>query len=222
MKFDKLSLFADGKSIPTTASTSTYSKVIDCRLNGQIGIDGFLRIWAGVVGTVNATGSVTTKFQTSADGKTWTDLYSEVQNGDCLMKMFVPCKGVKRFIRLVFAVGATALGSAITVKAGLVDQFDIEDLKIQTFPPLEDLTPLADQMAKALTVAETTKTVTKGSSEDIVKNDGFIASYEAPAGYTVTFTDGLVNIALAATAASGTVVLIDGLGNKVSIAVTAA
>lgn len=222
MIFDKLSLFADGTLVPTTANNSTYSKVLDLRKCGQVGIDGGFRIWGGVVGSVNATGSVTTKLQTSADGSTWTDLVSETQNGRLLMGLFLPCKGLKRFIRLVFVVGGTQLGSAIIVKAGLVDQFDIEELPdAQTFPPLEDLTELGDALAKPVAVAETTKTITKGSNAEIVVTGGKVASYEAPTGYTVTFPTGKVKIALASDAASGSVVLVDGLGNKSTITVTA-
>lgn len=223
MKFDKLSLFADGLTVPVTANTTTYSKVIDLRKCGQVGIDGMLRVWGGIVGTANATGSVTTKLQTSANGTTWTDVVSEVQSGNSLIGMFLPCKGLSRFIRLVFVVGGTALGAAVKVKAGLVDQFEIEDLpSVQTYPPLEDLAALGDLMATALDVAATAKTVTKGSNADVAISGGYVVSYEAPTGYTLTVTQGSkVNIALMSSAASGNVVLVDGLGNKSTIAVTA-
>lgn len=222
MKFDKLSLFADGLTVPTTANNTTYSKVIDLRKCGQVGIDGMLRIWGGIVGTANATGSVTTKLQTSDGDGSFTDLVSEVQSGNALIGMFLPCKGLKRFIRLAFAVGGTQLGSAVTVKAGLVDQFEIDDLPaIQTYPPLEDLTGLADRMATELAVAATTKTITKGDDEDIGITAGVVASYTAPAKYTITLSADKVNIALANDAASGNVVLVDGLGKTKTIAVTA-
>ena len=139
MLFDKMSNFADGLTVPTTASTDTYSKVLDLRRNGELGIDGGLKIYGQVVGTPNSTGSVTTVVQTSADGASWTDLASQTQDGNLLIGMFLPF-GLKRFVRLKFAVGSTALGSAVKVKAGLVDQFDQDALPtVQQFPPLEDL-----------------------------------------------------------------------------------
>ena len=88
MLFDKMSLFADGLAVPTTASTDTYSKVLDLRRNGELGIDGELKIYGQVVGTPNSTGSVTTVVQTSADGASWTDLASQTQDGNLLIGMF--------------------------------------------------------------------------------------------------------------------------------------
>jgi len=231
MKFDKLSLFADGKTIPTTANGVTYSKVLDLRNCGQVGIDGFFRIWAGIVGALDAddTSKITTKLQTSANGTSWTEVVSETQNGRSLMGIFLPCKGLKRYIRLTFTVGGTALDAAVTVKAGLVDQFDIEDLPtVPDFPTtkgehgLADGIGLADVLDKPLVAAETSKTITKGSNADIAVSGGYIVDKTVPTKYTLTITHGVkVNIALAADAADGNVVLIDGLGNKVTIAVTA-
>lgn len=130
MKFDRLSLFADGMTVPTTASSTTNSNALDLRNCGQAGIDGFLKIWAGVVGALDAGDSskITTKLQTSADGTTWTEVVSETQNGHSLMGIFLPCKGLKRYIRLTFTVGGTALAAPVKVKAGLVDQFDVDEL----------------------------------------------------------------------------------------------
>ena len=134
MLFDKMSNFAGGLTVPTTANANTYSKVLDLRRNGELGIDGGLKIYGQVVGTPNSTGSVTTVVQTSADGASWTDLASQTQDGNLLIGMFLPF-GLKRFVRLKFAVGGTALGSAVKVKAGLVDQFDQGALPgLQSFP----------------------------------------------------------------------------------------
>lgn len=231
MKFDKLSLFADGKTVPATANGVTYSKVLDLRSCGQAGIDGLLRIWAGIVGALGAADArkITTKLQTSPDGTTWTEVVSETQDGRSLMGIFLPCKGLKRYIRLTFTVGGTALGAAVTVKAGLVDQFDIDDLPtVPDFPTavgahgLADGIGIADALDKPLVAAETSKTIAKGSNADVAVSGGYIVDKTAPDKYTLTVTQGVkVNIALAAGAASGNVVLVDGLGNKVTIAVTA-
>jgi hypothetical protein len=219
MIFDKLSLFADGTTVPTTANANTYSKVIDLRKNQNIEIDGGLKIYGQVVGAANATGSITTVVQTSADGASWTDLASQTQDGHRLIGMFLPF-GLKRFIRLRFAVGNTALGSAVVVKAGLVDQFDQGDFpSVQSFPPLEDLA--TDDLATDLAVSATAVTITKGSSGTVAVNAGKVTAIEAPSKYTVTVSGSTVTIALAADAANGTVVLVGGTGNKVSIAVTA-
>ena len=219
MIFDKLSLFADGTTVPTTENTNTYSRVIDLRKNQNIEIDGGLKIYGQVVGAANATGSITTVVQTSADGASWTDLASQTQDGHRLIGMFLPF-GLKRFIRLRFAVGGTALGSAVAVKAGLVDQFDQGDFpSVQSFPPLEDLA--TDDFATDLAVSATAATITKGSSGTVTVNAGKVTAIEAPSKYTVSVSGSTVTIALAADAASGTVVLVGGTGNKVSIAVTA-
>lgn len=219
MIFDKLSLFADGTTVPTTANANTYSKVIDLRKNQNIEIDGGLKIYGQVVGAANATGSITTVVQTSADGASWTDLASQTQDGHRLIGMFLPF-GLKRFIRLRFAVGGTALGSAVAVKAGLVDQFDQGDFpSVQSFPPLEDLA--TDDFATDLAVSATAATITKGSSGTVTVNAGKVTAIEAPSKYTVTVSGSTVTIALAAAATDGTVSLFGGTGNKVTIEVTA-
>lgn len=223
MLFDKMSLFADGLTVPTTASKDTYSKVLDLRRNGELGIDGALKIYGQVVGTPNSTGSVTTVVQTSADGASWTDLASQTQDGNLLIGMFLPF-GLKRFVRLKFAVGSTALGSAVKVKAGLVDQFDQGGLPpLQSFPPLEDLAALGDALSTPLKLAAASGTITKGSSGTVAIAAGAVTGVEVPSDkYTVTVASGVATIALASGASSGTVYFVDGLGNKVAYAVTAA
>lgn len=142
MIFDKLSMFANGTTVAKTASGSTNSKVIDLRKCNVI--DDCLKIYGQIVGTANSAGSVTTKVQTSNDGSTWTDLESQTQSGNRLIATRIPY-GHKRFLRLVFAVGTTALDADVKVTAGLVDNFDQEDVPaIQKFPPLEDLAPKGD------------------------------------------------------------------------------
>ena len=223
MLFDKMSNFAGGLTVPTTANANTYSKVLDLRRNGELGIDGGLKIYGQVVGTPNSTGSVTTVVQTSADGASWTDLASQTQDGNLLIGMFLPF-GLKRFVRLKFAVGGTALGSAVKVKAGLVDQFDQGALPgLQSFPPLEDLAALGDALQTPLKLAASSGTITKGSSGTVAIEAGAVTGVEVPSDkYTVTVASGVATIALASGASDGTVYFVDGLGNKVAYAVTAA
>lgn len=226
MIFDKLSLFADGKTLTVSASNSTsithYSKVIDLRKNQNIEIDGGLKIYGQIVGTVNASGSVTTVVQTSADGAEWTDLASQVQNGHLLIGMFLPFQ-LKRFIRLKFVTtSAASAGTAysISVKAGLVDQFDQGAFpSVQSFPPLEDLA--TDVFDTDLAVSATSATITKGSSGTVTVNAGKVTAIEAPTKYDVSVSGSTITIELAADASTGTVNLFGGTGNKVSIAVTA-
>ncbi len=142
MIFDKLSMFANGTTVAKTASGSTNSKVIDLRKCNVI--DDCLKIYGQIVGTANSAGSVTTKVQTSDDGSTWTDIESQTQSGNRLIATRIPY-GHKRFLRLVFAVGTTALDADVKVTAGLVDNFDQEDVPaLQKYPPLEDLAPKGD------------------------------------------------------------------------------
>jgi len=222
MLFDKMSLFADGLTVPTTASKDTYSKVLDLRRNGELGIDGALKIYGQVVGTPNSTGSVTTVVQTSADGASWTDLASQTQDGNLLIGMFLPF-GLKRFVRLKFAVGSTALGSAVKVKAGLVDQFDQGALPpLQSFPPLADIAADGDALQTPLKLASASGSIAKGSSGTVAIAAGAVTGVEVPSDkYTVTVASGVATIALASNAATGTVYFVDGLGNKVAYAVTA-
>ena len=227
MILDKLSLFADGQTLTVSASNSTtinhYSRVIDLRKNQNIEIDGGLKVYGQIVGTVNASGSVTTVVQTSADGASWTDLASQTQDGHLLIGMFLPF-GLKRFVRLKFVTkSAASAGTAYTVavKAGLVDQFDVGAFpSVQSFPPLEDLA--TDDLATDLAVSATTATITKGSSGTVTVQAGKVTAIEKPAKYTVTVSGSTVTIALAADATDGTVELYGGTGNKVSVAVTAA
>ena len=150
MMFDKMSLFADGASLAAGANTSKYTRALDLRLNGQIGIDGELKLYGQIVAETVADADkarVTTVLQTSADGGSdeseWTDVVAETQNGNTLIAMALPVKGLKRFIRLKLSQ-TTALSKAYVVKAGLVDQFDQDELPtVQQFPPLEDLAATA-------------------------------------------------------------------------------
>ena len=146
MLFDKTCLFADGLTVPATASTPTVSKTIDLRKNTFI--DPMLKIYGQIVGAVNASGSVTTKIQVSDDGSAWTDYVSFVQDGMYLIRCAMPIMNKKRFMRLAFVVGGTALGASVKVKAGLVDEFDMTEIEglmpaTQSYPPLEDLTETA-------------------------------------------------------------------------------
>lgn len=222
MLFDKLSLFADGLVIPTTANTTTFSKVIDLRKCNFI--DPMLKIFGTIVGVVNATGSVTTKVQVSDDGYTWTDYVSFTQDGMFLIRCVMPIMNKKRFMRLAFVVGATALGSAIAVKCGLVDEFDMTEIEgclptVQTFPPLEDLA--TDALAEEL-VIPATATIAKGGNSTLTPSKGFITGWIAPTNkYTITRSGKGIKVALASDAADGNVVVYDGLGKAHTIAVTA-
>lgn len=156
MLFDKLSLFSDGQSVSVSGSNSTtltfFSKEIDLRSNGQIGIDGGLRIYGQIVGTVNAKGAITTTLQTSADGASWTDVASASQDGRKLIAMFLPCTGLKRFVRLKYSSvspASSAEAATVAVKAGLVDQFDIDEVPSVADPFSGDPVALADKIRKA-------------------------------------------------------------------------
>ena len=247
MLFDKLSLFADGKTVPTTANANTYSKVLDLRKCGELGIDGGLKVYGQVVGAANATGSITTVVQTSADGAAWTDIASQVQNGNLLIGMFLPF-GLKRFVRLKFVVGATALGSAVLVKAGLVDQFDMDGLpSLQEFPSpgksagaVEDLVDAADAIRKAeelgIQLSEKSATTTKATANAdvatiyVTNTLGTVAAAVTKAGSTsahVTATkDGTDSTkwVIACTSsiekAEYLVTFTDGFGNKAVFTVT--
>ena len=196
--------------------------MLDLRKNGELGIDGGLKIYAQIVDAANTTGSVTTVVQTSADGAAWTDVASQMQNANLLVGMSLPF-GLKRFVRLKFAVGATQLGSAVKVKAGLVDQFDMGELPpVQSFPLLEDIAADGDALFEPLVLAASSGSIAKGGSGTVAITAGAVTAIETPSDkYTVTVASGIATIALAATAASGTVYFVDGLGNKAAYAVTA-
>ena len=167
MKFDKLSLFSENQAVAAGANTTVYSKCVDLRANGQVGIDGMLKVYGTVVGTVN-TGSLTTTLQTSADGASWTDVASETQNA-----MFLPCKGLKRFVRLKYAQGNSAIGSAVKVKAGLVDQFDQDDAPKVTDPfSATDPADLGEKIRaaeeKGIQLSSTSATTTKAAANSAV------------------------------------------------------
>lgn len=144
MIFDKTLLFADGLEIPAAANKTTYGKAVDLRLNGDIGMDGGLKVYGQIVGAANTAGAITTVVETSATdpdspGTTWEAVASQTQSGNLLIGMFLPF-GLKRYVRLGFKTGGTALSGAVKVKAGLVDQFDQDAApKLQSYPPLEDL-----------------------------------------------------------------------------------
>lgn len=144
MIFDKLLMFANETKVAKTASGSVNSKVIDLR-NTRF-IDGELKIYGQIVGAPPTAGAISTKVQTSADGSSWTDVFASAQVGNTLVAAFLPATH-KRFVRLVFAVGETALSADAKVTAGLVDAFDFEDVPAVTVYP-----PLADDAAKGDTV----------------------------------------------------------------------
>lgn len=217
MKFDKLSLFADGVTVPAASNGTTYSKVLDLRRCNLV--DGLLKVYAQVVGAVNATGSVTTKLQVSEDAETWMDLCSWAQDGHVLAAGFFPIRGGRRFARLAFAVGAASLGSDVAVMGGLVDAFDVDELPKVSVN--EDLASLGDALATGLVLSAASGTIKKGSSGTVKVVKGAVTTVIAPAKYTVTKSGDTVSIALAADAASGSVVFVDGQGAKHEYEVTA-
>lgn len=231
MIFDKLSLFADGLVVPTTANATTYSKVIDLRKNTFI--DPLLRVYGQVVGTVNATGSVTTKVQVSDNATSWTDLVSFTQDGMYLIRCCFPIMNKKRYMRLAFVVGGTALGSAVTVKAGLVDQFDMSDVEgllpaAQTFPPLQDLTDGADALAEELELGAPSALATEGTAAtiDYVCKKGTVTTIiqSSESSVTTTFANGVVEVKTTSGTGDGTytIGLVDGLGIKHTLSVVVA
>lgn len=129
MKFDKLTMFYNDE----TVAQNGLSKEVDFRYCGDVG--DCLKIYAQV-NDESWSGSVTTKVQTSWDKGTWVDIGGAVaSNGNVLYAGGIP-SGIRRFIRL--AITGTVNGK---VTAGLVDTIESPKVgKIQTFPPLEDLT----------------------------------------------------------------------------------
>ena len=144
MIFDKTLLSADGLTVAKTASGTTAGKVLDLRLNGDIGQDGAIKLYAQIVGAKNTAGSITTVVQTSDNGSTWEDVVSAPQRGNRLLAMMLPY-GLKRYVRLEFVVGSTALDTDVKVMGGLVDEFDSEGFpKVQSYPPMQDLAAQGD------------------------------------------------------------------------------
>ena len=144
MIFDKTLLSADGLLVAKTASGKTQGKVLDLRLNGDIGQDGEIKLYAQIVGAKNTEGSITTVVQTSDNGSTWEDVVSAPQRGHRLLAMMLPY-GLKRYVRLEFVVGSTALDTDVKVMGGLVDEFDSEGFpKTQSYPPMQDLAAQGD------------------------------------------------------------------------------
>ena len=247
MLLDKLSLFSDGQQVSVSGSNNTtltfFSKVIDLRANGQLGIDGMLRIWGAIVGTVNAKGSITTTLQTSdgvgasgtvgtddgAGVATWTDVVSETQNGASLIGMFLPLKGLKRFIRLKYvsvSPASSASAATVAVKAGLVDQFDQDDLPAIADPFHDDLAALGDAFASPLDLSAKAASTVKSAAADLTATikDGAVVGYAVPSNaWKVGVSGKTLTISMAAsvtTAGTYTVTLYDGCGNAVPFVVT--
>ena len=144
MLIDKTLLSADGLVVAKTASGETPGKVLDLRLNGDIGQDGAIKLYAQIVGAKNKAGSITTVVQTSDNGSPWEDVVSAPQKGHRLLAMMLPY-GLKRYLRLKFVVGSTALDTDVKVMGGLVDEFDSEGFpKTQSYPPMQDLAAQGD------------------------------------------------------------------------------
>lgn len=136
MIFDKLLMFANETTVAKAAATTVTSKIVDFRSTRLI--DGELKVFGQIVGEVPATGAIATTVQVSDDGTTWTDLFASAQNGNTLIAAFLPPTH-KRFMRLKFIVGDTALAADVKVTAGLVDQFDQYGIPdVTAFPPLGD------------------------------------------------------------------------------------
>lgn len=147
MVFDKLTMFANGDILQKDQSASLKSKAVDLRLCNVT--DDTLKIFGQVIGGKPSQGSITTTVQHSDDGTTWYDVEGHAMTGDgILIRARIPF-GHKRFIRLKFDVGLTALAEQATIFAGLVDNFDQDETpRIQKFPPLEDVAAKGENVNK--------------------------------------------------------------------------
>ena len=125
MLWDKMSCFSFGQAVPATASTNTPSKVIDFKLNG--GLDEHLRIFAMITGEPlsAASGDLVAELQhcDTVDGE-YAKAAEGTLAGNKLIDLPIP-RGHKRFMRLVYRVGETALSRAVTVWAGLLPETEI-------------------------------------------------------------------------------------------------
>ena len=98
-------------------------------------------------------------------------------------------KGLKRFVRLAFRVGGTALGSAIKVTAGLLDELPSRAFpKVQTFPPLQDLVPTGEAVSAPLSIGSFSGEATAGTAADFTATieSGVVAGMES-ADSTLTY-----------------------------------
>ena len=132
MLWDKMSCFSFGQAVPATASTNTESKVIDFRLNG--GLDDQLRIFGMIKGDPLAAdqGTIVTELQTcdTVNGS-YEKICDFTLKGNKLIDVPIP-REHKRFMRLLYKVGGTALSRAVEIWAGLLPETEITGaLKVQ-------------------------------------------------------------------------------------------
>lgn len=132
MLWDKMSCFSFGQAVPSTASTNTPSKIIDFKLNG--GLDEHLRIFAMITGAPlsEASGDLVAELQhCDTVGGSYEKVAESTLAGNKLLDMPIP-RGHKRFMRIVYRVGGTALSRGVTVWAGLLPETEIAGaLKLQ-------------------------------------------------------------------------------------------
>lgn len=137
MLWDKMSCFSFGQPVPATASTNTSSKVIDFKFNG--GLDEHLRIFAMIAGKPLEGGDLAVELQhcDTVDGE-FAKIAEGTLVGNKLLDMPIP-REHKRFMRLVYKVGETALSRGVTVWSGLLPETEITGaLKLQNLNVMVD------------------------------------------------------------------------------------
>lgn len=129
MLWDKMSMFSFKQAVEKTASGTTYSKVLDLKLNKGLG--DHLKIFAMHTGAKLTSGTLTTKIQSrNTNAGAWVDVGTATLAGNTLISVDIP-ENCGRFVRLAYAVG-TALNRNIEVWAGLMRDVEIDEaLKLQ-------------------------------------------------------------------------------------------
>ena len=143
MLWDKMSMFSFKQAVVKTASGTTYSKVLDLKLNKGLG--DHLKIFAMMTGAKLTAGTITTKIQSrNTNTGSWADVGTATLVGNTLISVDIP-ESCGRFVRLAYSVGTTALNRDIEVWAGLMRDVEIDEaLKLQNLN-----TPVADGKGNA-------------------------------------------------------------------------
>ena len=142
MLWDKMSMFSFKQAVEKTASGTTYSKVLDLKLNKGLG--DHLKIFAMYTGAKLTSGTLTTKIQSrNTNAGAWVDVGTATLAGNTLISVDIP-ENCGRFVRLAYEVG-TALNRNIEVWAGLMRDVEIDEaLKLQNLN-----TPVAEGKGNA-------------------------------------------------------------------------
>ncbi|MCQ2299960.1 MAG: hypothetical protein MJZ81_07555 [Bacteroidales bacterium] len=124
MLWDKLSCFSFGQTVPATASTNTSSKIIDFKLNK--GLDDQLRIFGMIKGAPLTSGTITCEVQhCDTVGGSYVKVADATLAGNKVIDIALP-RNLKRFVKLVYKVGSTALNRAVEVWSGLVPESEVD------------------------------------------------------------------------------------------------